>query len=66
MVMVDEQPITSQLHCDKDPEINKFFRTVIKNEGSDIHLKVSMVPRIRVRGKLKNTSASAITEEKME
>lgn len=64
--MPDSQPIMNQLHRDKEPEINKYLQVVIKIGGSDLHLKVSMVPRIRVRGTLKNTNAEALSEEKME
>lgn len=64
--MADSQPIMNQLHRDKDPEINRFLRVVIKIDGSDMHLKVGMVPRVRIRGVLKNTNAEVMTEAKIE
>ncbi|MBL7106886.1 MAG: PilT/PilU family type 4a pilus ATPase [Phycisphaerae bacterium] len=64
--MTQDQPIMGQLHSDKEPQINKYFHLVIKIDASDLHLKVNMVPRIRIRGALKNTNATVMTEARME
>jgi twitching motility protein PilT len=37
----------------RDLEIDKYFRTLIKLEGSDLHLKVGRPPMVRVRGDLR-------------
>ncbi|MBC8481187.1 MAG: PilT/PilU family type 4a pilus ATPase [Planctomycetes bacterium] len=64
--MTQDQPIMGQLHSDKEPQINKYFHLVIKIDASDLHMKVNMVPRIRIRGALKNTNATVMTEARME
>lgn len=49
-----------------DPEINKYFRAAIKTQASDIHLKVGQPPKLRLYGKLKNTTGEIMTAEKIE
>ncbi|MCK4887112.1 MAG: hypothetical protein KAS96_06965, partial [Planctomycetes bacterium] len=61
--MIDEQPIGSHVILDHDPEINKFFRAAIKVDASDLHLKVGMVPKLRINGSLKNTTGTKLTEK---
>jgi len=60
------QPIDSHTYTGKDPAINKLFNALIKAEGSDLHLKVGLPPRMRVHGGLKNTNAPVLTEKTME
>ena len=47
-------------------EIDKYFRALVKFEGSDLHMKVGHPPFIRVRGKLQPLKAPKITDEQMQ
>ena len=49
-----------------EPELNKLFRAAIKNRASDLHLKVGQPPKLRLFGKLKNTTGETMTAERME
>ena len=49
-----------------EPEINKLFRSVMKNEGSDLHLKVGMPPMMRLRNAIRQTQLPPLTQEDME
>jgi len=64
--MVQGQPIDTHVHFDQEPELNKFFKAAIKALASDVHLKVGQVPKMRIRGSLKNTTGEVLSEEKME
>ena len=64
--MIDNQPIGHHVALDHDPEINKLFRAAIKVNASDLHLKVNMVPKLRVHGSLKSTTGDILTEEAAE
>ena len=46
-------------------EIDKLFRTVIKLEGSDLHLKVDLPPHVRVNGVLRPLNRSPVNDEEM-
>ena len=60
------QPIDSHVHLDHEPAINKMFKAAIKNDASDLHLKVGMVPKMRIQGSLKNTTGETLTEQMAE
>jgi len=62
--MAKGQPINARL--DHEPELNKYFKAVIKAKASDLHLKAGQVPKIRVYGSLKNTTGEAMSKEKIE
>ena len=64
--MIENQPIGHHVTLDHDPEINKLFRAAIKVDASDLHLKVNMVPKLRVHGSLKSTTGDKLTEESAE
>jgi len=64
--MTDERPVDTRINLEKEPELNKFFKAVIKSGASDLHIKVGQVPKIRLHGQLKNTTGDAITEERIE
>jgi twitching motility protein PilT len=49
-----------------EPEINKLFRSVMKNEGSDLHLKVGLPPMMRLRNAIRQTQLPPLTQEDME
>ncbi len=64
--MTAGQPIDTHVHFEKEPELNKFFKAVIKSNASDLHLKVGQVPRMRIHSTLKTTTADVLTEKRME
>ena len=49
-----------------EPEINKLFRSVMKNEGSDLHLKVGLPPMMRLRNAIRQTQLPPLSQEDME
>ncbi|RKY23852.1 MAG: twitching motility protein PilT, partial [Planctomycetota bacterium] len=64
--MTKGQPIDSHTHLDHEPAINKLFKAAIRTEASDLHLKVGMVPKLRIQGILKETTGKVLTEESAE
>jgi twitching motility protein PilT len=64
--MTQGQPIDSHIHLRHSPEIEKLLKAAIKAQASDLHLKVGMVPRMRIHSKLKSTTGKIITEERIE
>lgn len=49
----------------KDLAVNKLFKALIENKGSDLHLQVGKPALLRVRGTLKGLDMPPITEEQM-
>ncbi len=64
--MAKKQPIATHKNSDHEPELNKFFAAAIKTLASDIHLKVGQPLKLRLSGRLKNTTGEVMTEEKIE
>jgi twitching motility protein PilT len=64
--MTKGQPIDGHKCSSKRPKIDKLFNAMIKAGGSDLHLKVGLVPRMRIQGSLKNTKTDVLTEQSME
>jgi len=50
----------------REPEVNKLFRMVMKNEASDLHLKVGCPPMMRLRGDIRRVDMRPLTQEDME
>jgi twitching motility protein PilT len=50
----------------REPKINVFFRTVMKFEASDLHLKVGLPPMMRLKGVIRKMEHPPISEEQME
>jgi twitching motility protein PilT len=48
-----------------DLEVNKFFRALVKLEGSDLHMKVGKPPCVRVRNELKPLNHPPIERREM-
>ncbi|OYP38808.1 twitching motility protein PilT [Rhodopirellula sp. MGV] len=46
-------------------EVDKFFRALVKLEGSDLHMKVGQPPMVRVGGELKPLNRGPIDSEEM-
>ena len=64
--MSKAQPLDRHVSSGKIPEVEKWFRAAIKAEASDLHLKVGMPPKMRIRSKLMNTTGEVLTEERAE
>jgi twitching motility protein PilT len=48
-----------------DHEVNKFFRALVKLEGSDLHMKVGRPPMVRMRNELKPLNSPPIEKREM-
>jgi len=64
--MSNQQPDLDVTTADHEPELNKFFKAAIRNRASDLHLKVGQPLKLRLFGKLKNTTGETMTAERME
>ena len=64
--MSAEQPSVDLRSSGHEPELDKLFRAAIKNRASDLHLKVGQPLKLRLFGKLKNTTGEIMTAERME
>src|SRR3954466_3352086 len=62
-VLDDIQPAAE---AKREPKINQLFRTVMKYEASDLHLKVGLPPMMRLKGLIRRMDAPPIGEEQME
>ncbi len=49
----------------KDYEIDKYFRTLVRLQGSDLHLKADRPPYVRVKGELRPLDRGPIEDEEM-
>jgi twitching motility protein PilT len=58
--------IPAEARRDKEPEVNKLFRAVMKFQASDLHLKVGQPPMMRLRGDIVKLNAPPLTQEDME
>jgi len=63
---LDNQPISKKAATTKRPGLDKYFKAVIKSQGSDLHLKGNTMPRIRSKGSLRPTTGDVIPEDKLE
>jgi twitching motility protein PilT len=52
--------------ANREPEVNKLFRMVMKHEASDLHLKVNQPPMMRIRGDIRRVDMRPLTQEDME
>jgi twitching motility protein PilT len=64
--MTEKQPNDTSNSEDHEPGIHKFFKAAVKTQASDLHLKVGQPPKLRLFGRLKNTTGEKLTEEKIE
>src|ERR1700722_13788803 len=60
------EAVPSAKGATKEPEVNKLFRTVMKLEASDLHLKVGQPPMMRLRGDIRRMEMRPLTQEDME
>jgi twitching motility protein PilT len=49
-----------------EPEISKYFRAVMKHQGSDLHLAVGTPPMMRLRNVIRTMDLPPLTQEEME
>ncbi|MBX7105022.1 MAG: PilT/PilU family type 4a pilus ATPase, partial [Gemmataceae bacterium] len=49
----------------REPEVNLYFRTVMKHEASDLHMKVGQPPMMRLKNVIRRMDAPPISEEGM-
>jgi len=49
----------------RELEVDKYFRALVKLEGSDLHMKVGRPPMVRVRGELRPLNRGAVDAEEM-
>ncbi len=66
MAIADLPELDSSLESKREPKINVLFRTVMKYEASDLHLKVNLPPMMRLKGVIRRMEAPPISEEQME
>ena len=64
--MATEQPIDDRTSLDHEPELDKLLRAATKTRASDLHLKVGQPPKLRLYGRLKNTTGEVMTEKRIE
>jgi twitching motility protein PilT len=63
---VSAEPQMAAAELRKEHEINKLFRVVMKHEGSDLHLKVSQPPMMRLKGIIRRMEMRPLTQDDME
>src|SRR5262245_15375902 len=66
MATVEMDEIKQTASVKREPEINKLFRTVMKYEASDLHLKVGLPAMMRLKGVIRRMDSPPISEEQME
>ncbi|MFM7843666.1 MAG: type IV pilus twitching motility protein PilT [Planctomycetota bacterium] len=52
-------------HQQRDLEVDKYFRSLVKLEGSDLHMKVGRPPLVRVRNELRPLNRPPIDDAEM-
>jgi twitching motility protein PilT len=66
MATAEAEELKPPAEVKREPKINVLFRTVMKHEASDLHLKVNLPPMMRLKGVIRKMDAPPITEEQME
>lgn len=66
MAIVELDDMQSPSDLKREPKINVLFRTVMKYEASDLHLKVGQPPMMRLKNVIRRMEAPPIAEEQME
>ena len=57
---------TTPAQAKKEPEVNKLFRTVMKYEASDLHLKSGCPPMMRLTGVIRAMELPPLSSGDME
>jgi len=66
MATVEMDDIKAPAEVKREPKINVLFRTTMKYEASDLHLKVGLPPMMRLKGVIRRMESPPISEEQME
>ena len=70
MATADVDPIDPEVRTPaetaREPEINKLFRMVMKHEGSDLHLKATRAPMMRLKGMIREMDMKPLSNLDME
>jgi len=61
----DDPDIERFLQRHRELEVDKYFRALVKLEGSDLHMKVGRPPMVRVRNELRPLNRPPIDDEEM-
>ena len=61
----EEARLARFLHKKKELEVDKYFRALVKAEGSDLHMKVGKPPCVRVKNELRPLNRPPIDDEEM-
>ena len=61
----EEARLARFLHKKKELEVDKYFRALVKAEGSDLHMKVGKPPCVRVKNDLRPLNRPPIDDEEM-
>ena len=59
MAIAEMDDIKPPAEVKREPKINKLFRTVMKYEASDLHLKVGLPPMMRLKGVIRRMDIAA-------
>src|SRR5215475_5885225 len=65
-VLMEPPPAAGGAAVKAEPEVNKLFRMVMKQEASDLHLKVGQPAMMRLRGDIRRVDMRPLTQEDME
>src|SRR4029079_4205409 len=66
MAIADIEDVKPAGEPRREQKINILFRTGMKHDASDLHLKVNLPPMMRLKGVIRRMDAPPITEEQME
>jgi twitching motility protein PilT len=66
MPILDRVGVSSDCEVPGEPEISRFFRAVMKQEGSDLHLAAGTPPMVRLRNVIRHMDAPALTPEDLQ
>jgi twitching motility protein PilT len=66
MATAEMDDIKPPAEVKREPKINVLFRTTMKYEASDLHLKVGLPPMMRLKGVIRRMESPPISEEQME
>ena len=64
-VITAEALIERMMHEKQELEVDKYFRALVKLEGSDLHMKVGKPPLVRIRNELRPLNREPIEAEEM-
>ena len=64
-VISAEALIERMMHDKQELEVDKYFRALVKLEGSDLHMKVGKPPLVRIRNELRPLNREPVDAEEM-